>query len=57
VTFSFSSIFSPDKAKPYSAMKGKALAVVALVLALLTLGEGGWTSSKLQSMEQMNGTV
>jgi hypothetical protein len=26
------------------------------VLALLTLGEGGSTSSKLQSMEQMNGT-
>lgn len=57
VSFSFFSIFSPDKAKLNSAMKGKALAAAAaLVLALLALGEGGSTSSKLQSMEQMNGT-
>ena len=56
ILFLFDLLTWQIKAKLNSAMKGKALAAAALVLALLTLGEGGSTSFKLQSMEQMNGT-
>ena len=56
ILFLFDLLTWQIKAKLNSAMKGKALAAAALALALLTLGEGGSTSSKLQSMQQMNGT-